>query len=87
MRMRIVCALCIGNMKKVWVKWELDENSKLTDGLLYLERACPYAAEDNPDVPLGLQSIFVNRIEHMGGELITRFALRNFIKQYKQAAQ
>ena len=73
--------------EKVWVNLELEESPNLESGLAYLERCCPYAAKDNPDVPLGLQAIFVSRIEHLGGEPITRIALRNFIKDYKQKAK
>ena len=73
--------------ERVWVEWELDFfHPELEAALDHLEAACPYAAKDNPDVPLGLQAIFVNRIEHWSGERITRLALRQFIKQYKQAA-
>ena len=73
--------------EKVWVNLELEVSPNLDSGLAYLERCCPYAAKDNPDVPLGLQAIFVSRIEHWGGEPITRIALRNFIKDYKQKAK
>ena len=77
---------CYWDYERVWVEWELDEyNPQLQAGLDYLEIACPYAAKDNPDVPLGLQAIFISRIERGGP--VTRFSLRNFIKQYKEAAK
>ena len=76
---------CYWDYERVWVEWELEwYNQELRDALDYLEITCPYAAKDNPDVPLGLQAIFVSRIERGGP--VTRYSLRNFIKEYKQAA-
>lgn len=76
---------CYWDYERVWVEWELNDSPELESGLAYLERFCPYAAKDNPDVPLGLQAIFASRIER-GGD-VTRMSLRNFIKRYKQVAK
>ena len=76
--------------ERVWVKGELgtDEsfNEAYKDMIMYFQRFILKNSPIRTDVPLGLQAIFANRIEHWGSEHTTLEAVNRFIDDYLKTA-
>ena len=72
--------------ERVWVKWELHPDENYKEDLRYFHRVFN-GAKIHHDVPVGLQAIFANRIEHWGNSQVTLNSLNRFINEYLKAAK
>ena len=70
---------------RVWVEKELNPDDFYKEMVAYFQRTFN-GVVIRTDIPLGLQAIFANRIEHWGYARVTLNSLNNFIDDYLKAA-
>ena len=84
-----ICGL-YWDYERVWVKSESGESESFAvfhkEMVRYLKKSILKGKPARDDVPIGLQAIFVNRIEHWGSERATINSLNNFIDDYLRRA-
>ena len=71
--------------ERVWVEKELNPDDFYKEMVAYFQRTFN-SVVIRTDIPLGLQAIFANRIEHWGYARVTLNSLNNFIDDYLKAA-
>ena len=71
--------------ERVWVEQELNPEDFYKEIVAYFQRTFK-GVIIRTDIPLGLQAIFANRIEHWGNARVTLNSLNNFIDGYLNAA-
>ena len=71
--------------ERVWVEQELNPEDFYKETVEYFQRT--FKGEHiRTDVPIGLQAIFANRIEHWGNCQVTLESLNRFIDDYLKTA-
>ena len=81
----IEMAVLCWDYERVWVEKELNPDNFYKEMVAYFQRTFN-SVVIRTDIPLGLQAIFVNRIEHWGYARVTLNSLNNFIDDYLKAA-
>ncbi|MBR3564751.1 MAG: hypothetical protein IKN91_00260 [Paludibacteraceae bacterium] len=71
--------------ERVWVEQELNPEDFYKETVAYFQRKFK-GVRLCTDVPIGLQAIFANRIEHWGNCQVTLNSLNRFIEGYLKAA-
>ena len=71
--------------ERVWVEQELNPEDFYKETVAYFQRTFK-GVRLRTDVPIGLQAIFANRIEHWGDCQVTLNSLNRFIEGYLKAA-
>ena len=81
----IEMAVLCWDYERVWVEKELNPDNFYKEMVAYFQRTFN-SVVIRTDIPLGLQAIFANRIEHWGYARVTLNSLNNFIDDYLKAA-
>ena len=71
--------------ERVWVEKELNPDDFYKETVTYFQRTFR-GIKVRTDIPIGLQAIFANRIEHWGNCQVTLNSLNRFIEGYLKAA-
>lgn len=71
--------------ERVWVEQEPNPEDFYKETVAYFQRTFK-GVSLRMDVPIGLQAIFANRIEHWGNCQVTLNSLNRFIEGYLKAA-
>lgn len=73
--------------ERTWVNWELNQDEDYKGYIIYFQRNIVKDKTLKKEIPIGLQAIFANRLEHWGGRITSFEAVNQFINEYLYHAE